>query len=351
MKIRTKVEQRECERQNMSKNMISIIIPVFNQEDRLARCVESILLQTYKNLEIILVDDGSTDLSPKLCDEYSGKDNRIKTIHKENGGVSSARNMGLQYAKGDFIMFVDSDDYIKPNYCQNLVDWAKRYQADIVCTNIEIECEDDVINNEVFYLIEQEGVICDSERIIRDCCDKVMYTMTIWSKLYKRGILKNLSFSQTLKFAEDTLFARQALWNSKRVALIPDNGYVYIKNAGSITIKDKSYLRMYNSMQTAGYLVRYCEYIKSEYTEKAVKQLFEYICGVCAMLCMTGEKPVNVESVLNNIEKHYTICKKYNMKISVKEKAKIWMVTKCFPLALLLERIKKWVKVILYSGK
>ncbi len=102
-------------------DLISIVIPIYNVQDYLERCIQSIISQTYKNIEIILVDDGATDNSGKLCDEYLKKDERIKVIHKENGGLSDARNVGKENANGKYIAFIDSDDYIRTKFYRNLV--------------------------------------------------------------------------------------------------------------------------------------------------------------------------------------------------------------------------------------
>ena len=111
---------------------ISVIVPVYKAEDVLIKCVESILTQTYKNLEVILVDDGSPDHSGAICDQYVKKDNRVKVIHKKNGGVSSARNCGLDVATGDYCTFVDSDDYIDPTMYENMMKKAKQFDCDVV---------------------------------------------------------------------------------------------------------------------------------------------------------------------------------------------------------------------------
>ena len=115
----------------MQKPLISIIIPVYNAEKYLPNCLDSVINQTYKNLEIILVDDGSTDKSSEICDEYAQKDFRIKLIHKENGGVSSARNAGLALVSGDYIAWVDSDDFVAPDYIEYMYKLLKEYDADI----------------------------------------------------------------------------------------------------------------------------------------------------------------------------------------------------------------------------
>ena len=111
--------------------MISVIIPIYNVEKYLCRCLDSIISQSYKDLEIILVDDGSPDNSPSICDSYARNDNRIKVIHKTNGGLSAARNTGLKYAMGDFISFIDSDDYIEPKMYEILFNLITKFDSDI----------------------------------------------------------------------------------------------------------------------------------------------------------------------------------------------------------------------------
>ena len=115
----------------MSKPLISVIVPVYNVEQYLPKCIDSILAQTYENLEIILVEDGTKDSSGVICDEYAAKDARIRVIHKENGGLSSARNAGMEIARGEYFGFVDSDDWIEPEMYENLMALAQKYDADV----------------------------------------------------------------------------------------------------------------------------------------------------------------------------------------------------------------------------
>ena len=127
-------------------NLISVIIPVYNVEQYLSKCLDSVVNQTYKNLEVILVDDGSTDNSGKICDEFALKDNRIIVIHKSNGGLSSARNEGLKFAKGQYVGFVDSDDYIEIGMYEKLLEVSLKYGSDVVCSNYYR-----VTNNKIYY--------------------------------------------------------------------------------------------------------------------------------------------------------------------------------------------------------
>ena len=119
----------------MNNSLISVIVPIYKSEKYLEKCIESIIGQTYKNIEIILVDDGSEDRCGEICDAYSLKDNRIKVIHKKNGGISDARNAGLDIATGEYIGFVDSDDYIANDMLETLLGLSKQYMADISCVS------------------------------------------------------------------------------------------------------------------------------------------------------------------------------------------------------------------------
>ncbi len=130
----------------MEDKLISIIIPVYNVERYLRECIDSIIAQTYKNLEIILVDDGSSDKSGEICDEYSKKDSRIKVIHKKNGGLSDARNVALDITKGDYIGFIDSDDYIEKDMFQILYNLAEEYNAEISSISFYKMLENKVIS-------------------------------------------------------------------------------------------------------------------------------------------------------------------------------------------------------------
>ena len=122
--------------------LISVIVPVYNVEEYLPKCIESIINQTYKNLEIILVDDGSTDNSGRICDEYAKKDDRIIVFHKENGGLSDARNCGIDAATGDWVQFVDSDDYIHQTMVEKMYSSCKRNQTKLaVCGRVDVNAE------------------------------------------------------------------------------------------------------------------------------------------------------------------------------------------------------------------
>lgn len=190
--------------------LISIIVPVYKAENVLHYCVESILNQTFRDFELILVDDGSPDNSGKICDEYSAIDNRVRVIHKENGGVSSARNTGIDQSKGVYITFIDSDDFISSSYLSDLIELKKKYSD---CNNIWCGFQTVKSYSKDFSIIQK--VICsDSKKISTSSREEIMTLHEKWldvgpyCKLYdKRIIVKNkIYFSIDLSLGEDLLF-------------------------------------------------------------------------------------------------------------------------------------------------
>lgn len=223
---------------------ISIIIPVYNVEKYLATCLDSVINQTYKNLEILLIDDGSTDSSGLICEQYSKKDTRIKTIHKKNGGLSDARNVGISYASGDYISFIDSDDFIDINTFTILNQYIKQYNADIITFNYYDYYNKDKIsphllfNNLKFYA-QQEF----HSTFAKDLFNKYEMNVTAWNKVYKRKIFNNIKFPYG-KLFEDTFSDIYILNQCNNILVIPDTLYYYRRRNDSIIgkhIQEKKY--------------------------------------------------------------------------------------------------------------
>lgn len=214
--------------------LISVIIPCFNVEKYIDRCMESVLNQTYQNLEIILVDDGSTDRTGEICDHYSKIDTRIKVIHKKNGGVSTARNIGLDICSGDFIFFVDSDDWISFNAIQYLYDLRKKYEADF--SMAEYIC---VYNQKSeAYCHYKEYELTQQEFLVKlfkiGTQENAQYP---FAKLYKKKLFNNIRFAADLLIAEDVLSTFQIALNSKGIAYSTKIIYFYYYNPNSLTKK------------------------------------------------------------------------------------------------------------------
>lgn len=219
---------------------VSIIVPVYNSEKFINRCVKSILNQTFKNFELLLIDDGSSDNSGVICDEYADKDNRIRVLHKENTGVSDTRNVGLKEAKGDYILFVDSDDYIKSNMLEKLTERAIKYGSDIVMCNYVIEKD----GNKVVADMKYDEVYDGSDRVKNGLLylyytDKHIGLYSLCNKLIKKTIYSTncTLFDTSLKRGEDAWFIFQCLENCCRVDFIPEAFYYYCQNDNSIMHK------------------------------------------------------------------------------------------------------------------
>jgi len=221
----------------MTENeIISVIIPIYNVERYLDKCIRSVVEQTYKNLEIILVDDGSPDQCGTICDKWAEKDKRIRVIHKTNGGLSDARNAGLDAATGAYIGFVDSDDYIHPQMYQRLYEELAEYSADLaICGFDRVDVySNQVIRNEN---MPSEGLIGKKEALL-NICRKVTY-MVVWNKLYRRELFDNLRFKYG-KISEDIFIMYELIHRCVHILSVPENYYYYVQTPNSIMRSDKT---------------------------------------------------------------------------------------------------------------
>lgn len=217
--------------------LVSIVLPIYNVEQYLCLCLNSVCGQTYKNVEIILVDDGSTDSSSSICDEYANKDKRIKVIHKCNGGLSDARNAGLKIANGKYIAFIDSDDIISTHMIENLYNACVESGSKIsVCKFIYFNgliCEDEVLNPSNTFVISGKQYI---EMVYKGKGE--MFAFTAWNKLYDKSLfdLNNIKYPIN-KYYEDTEVTNKLFYMSDKVVCIEDALYFYRIREGSITSK------------------------------------------------------------------------------------------------------------------
>ena len=214
---------------NMNE-LISIIVPIYKVEKYLDKCIEAIVNQTYKNLEIILIDDGSTDNCPAICDKWAEKDNRIVVIHKENGGLSDARNAGIAVATGDYIGFVDSDDYIEPDMYEKLLGVIHATDSDIASCNLRVVYE----NGDETYAYKDTDIInvFDTATAMSALIDDSL-RQVVWNKLYKNEIVKKIPFDVG-KCHEDEFWSYKAIGKASKVSLIEYTGYNYLQRKDSI---------------------------------------------------------------------------------------------------------------------
>ena len=220
--------------------LISVIVPVYKVEPYLDRCVQSIVEQTYTNLEIILVDDGSPDNCPAMCDAWAERDRRIKVIHKENGGLSDARNVGMAAATGEYIAFVDSDDWIALEMLARLHQALEKDQSDIAACTVEMVWEDGSQNQ---FLTVQTDCVLDRLEAQKALLEESLLKQPVWYKLYRRDTIGDIQF-EIGKYHEDVYWSYQAIGNAGQVSLIDYVGYFYWQRAESIMGESYSLKRL-----------------------------------------------------------------------------------------------------------
>ena len=227
---------------------ISIIVPVYKIEKYVRECIDSILVQTYQDWELLLIDDGSPDNSGVICDEYAQKDSRIRVYHKENGGVSSARNLGLEKMTGEWVMFVDADDTIKPNTLDLCINKCIDNNLDIIQFSFSRGLNDSFCHSD-----QTEPLT--SEEYIR--ADKLL--MSVWGSLIRSSIIieNNIYFDKTLKLAEDQIMIMDCIRNAQRLQRIPNQLYYYRDNSTGASQNPKYEDILLSSEKLIVYSVKY----------------------------------------------------------------------------------------------
>lgn len=210
--------------------LVSIVVPIYNVEQYLERCIKSIVKQTYTNLEIILVNDGSQDNSLNICEKWKKQDARIKIVDKKNGGLSSARNAGIEIAKGEYLFFVDSDDWLDIHIIQKLYQAMKEYNCEISCCGIEMTYDQ----------IEKNYPRCENKNILLEkyaALEEYMFGTTVstvaWNKLYKRALFDDIRYPVG-KWHEDEFTTYKLLYKADKVYYLGDSMYFYYQREGSI---------------------------------------------------------------------------------------------------------------------
>lgn len=329
---------------------ISIIIPVYNSEKYISECIDSVLKQTYTNYDLILVIDGATDNSLEICRKYATIDERIIVIEKTNGGVSSARNVGMKKANGDYLMFLDSDDYIKKDMLSKMVTSAEENKPDIIFCGYEVNGSSLIFNDT--QVLKKMGNNPSPTSIIESVIsiEKERIYGYIWRNLFKKELLINnkIIFPEDIKMSEDFMFLVKVLSESKTVSIVPENLYVYRINADSATAK---YLpSLHSDMVAVNHWMkvqiypRYRTIIDGYYCCEANTYL-RFIQNIC--------RPGNPYSIFDRIKEAFKTKKHYKYRISLKRALKNWKklsLKNNISYILLLLNLD-WLYIILFSAK
>ena len=252
----------------MNDILVSVIVPIYNVEDYLPKCIDSIICQTYKNIEIILVDDGSPDSCGQICENYKKKDSRIKVIHKENGGLSDARNAGICRAKGSYYVFRDSDDYIHERMIETLVEGVVSTSADIAVCSFKNVKEDEIIDI-------HSGINTGSYKLISEDIDRLSYfygdkytEFTVaWNKIYPASFFKEIKYPKG-KIHEDEFTTYKLLELAKKIAYIDVPLYYYVSRSSSIMGEEFSLKRLHRLDAISERMDHYLSLGKYDWYEK-----------------------------------------------------------------------------------
>ena len=279
---------------NMMGEKVSIIVPIYKVEKYIKKCVESILCQTYENLELILVDDGSPDECPQICDEYSIHDRRVKVIHKKNGGLSDARNAGINAATGQYLMFVDSDDYIQNNMVETLYSAVKSTNADLALCDInfvDIEGHNMDINT-----IRLQNEVWDETHFWCELYGK-NYTACVvaWNKLYNKSIFEGIRFDVG-KLHEDEFIIHKIVNQCRRIVCVNERLYNYLQRSNSIMGNSYSIRRL----DIVEALMGRVEYFLSKYEQGLAELAFKYSVG----FMMKGYENLDMREKTNVVRFH-----------------------------------------------
>ena len=276
----------------MTDELVSIIIPLYNAENYVDKILPCILGQTYTALEILLVNDGSTDGTLSKCRQYQRQDARIRVLSQENGGVSAARNRGLAEAKGKYISFVDADDYLKPDFIEVLYRAATAEDCDVVCSDYLETGSYDLTPLGSGSSPRTERTIESRTDVLRDYCKNTdQYGAVVWAKLWKRALAQSEQFNRQMHYGEDTLYVQRALHHAKRIKLLRYRGYYYIRWDLSATKRKplNDYGRLTDYVTLKKEMVRICAEVQDETLLRTFRE--QYASAIVTVARATIEMP------------------------------------------------------------
>lgn len=318
------------------EKMISIIIPVYNAEEYLSECIESVLGQDYKNIELLLVNDGSTDKSGEICDEYAQRDPRIQVIHKPNGGVSSARNMGLHHFKGEYVTFVDADDLIDRDFAKKMYENANQNDSDLVFCRFARYVEGNVslLKEDLPLALqldgEKKGKLDFASRFFNS---KKYISSSACRILYKRKIVEGFFFNKDIRIGEDWMFLLHSIVRAEKISSIHEALYFYRDNLNSATHAfHKNYLK--NQLNI---------HYELDSIFGDIKEAKNLLIGYNARLCY--------HAVVNEIKNPDGICRNNIEEIRKSELYKYFKIRNLFKINNLEKRVKYFIAWFLVKAR
>ena len=296
------------------ENLISVIIPMYNIKDYIEECLDSVINQTYKNLQIVLVDDGSNDGTEKICDLYAQKDKRREVIHKKNNGVSSARNTALEHVKGEYIVFVDSDDFIAENEIEVLLRECKENNADMAIAGVH-----DIRNGELSNKSIPIKTVLDNEEGLKEFFKEKYFICVVWNKMYKKSLIDKERFDETLRIAEDFEFLYRIMKKAKKVALnTTEIVYFYRIRTGSL-MREKYNEKFENEILLSETVLKDVQKIYPNIAKYAIRR---YQRSIISCIDKYFRENGNIEKVRYLLEK----LNEYPLEVTLFHKTKLFLL-------------------------
>ena len=279
--------------------IVSLIIPIYKVSDCLPRLLDSVLAQTHKDLEVILIDDGSPDSSGMICDEYAKKDPRFKVIHKENGGVSNARNSGLDVASGDYIAFADGDDYLAEDYIGYLLDLCTGNNADMSCCAWTLDIDGQL--KKCSFRKNEPGLYTGNLEAMRAMLTTRLLSSSVWGKMFKRSLFGNVRFPDGSNYYEDDATMYRLVANAGSVAIGGDSKYFY-------TLRNDSMIHRSfndNNFKMIEVFEKRCAFIEKNYPELSVYARSDILMAVNHCVIKMCDERLFDHPSIKNLKSYY----------------------------------------------
>ena len=301
------------------QDKVSIIVPIYNVEKYLNRCVESLIQQTYQNIQIILIDDGSSDKSGKICDYYKKKDSRIEVMHIKNSGVSNARNIALSQVTGQFITFVDADDYVDKNYIKELYELCKTNNSDISIIGVLENFEE--TNKKIISGKSIKSTLNNLDAL-KELLNEKYYFGSVWGKIYRTVIWKNICFNEKTVIGEDLEVLYKVFLKVNQVSINTDKRlYFYTKNRSDSVTKNNFNKNWEKEIKICEDILIDCNKKHDKVFHYALKRYvrINYSC-IVNILKNTPEDMLNYKKLKENILKYkkYGIYNNFDLKMKIK---------------------------------
>lgn len=279
--------------------LVTLIIPVFNVSSYLPRLMETTLSQTYRELEILLIDDGSTDPSGRICDEYATKDDRVKVIHKANSGVADARNAGLEAASGDYIVFADGDDYLAKDYVSHLLKLCTDNDADISCC--AWATDEDGKLGKCSYRKSEPGFYKGNHEVMRALLTTRLFSSSVWGKMFRMKLFDEVRFPEGSNYYEDDATMYRLASKAGSVAIDGKAGYFY-------TLRNDSMIHRYfndNNLKIIEVFEERCSFIEKNYPELSVYARSDILMAVNHCVIKMCDERLFDHSCIKRLKPYY----------------------------------------------